>query len=465
MINLTQNQIKKLHTEQAASQLVINLHTLENEQSILGALLLAKADSELVQQLKSHNLTQSNFVSAQHKIFLTEIYKFFVTKRNQNTIQDFSLDFMEVSKDIALKYPEIFPKGYEEVRFLLLECVTKSNLKMSVNNSISEAKENYQKSLLSEIKKVDFNKMEVSESLAYLKNIFNEIDSQVITDKPLAGIDAMNHYMAEMEDKSNQKNIELPFSAFRDHGVVFGSTNLVSVAGSPKAGKTSFALQTAIEFAKQSKNVLFFTLELSVMEFMEKSLAYIANLNPVVIKNIHKPESRPEFVQRWSESCAYLFDNLKDNLAFIGDKKYSIWEICQTIKTANAKTKLDFIYIDQLSFIHTNNMFGSEKHKEYDYIVRELKELCKELKVCIVLLAQLNRGASGDDVGYANIQHIKDSSAIAETSDILILMKRNEKQANSNAVKIQVNCTVVSRHGKGGVVAIDWDTKLAKFEG
>ena len=306
--------------------------------------------------------------------------------------------------------------------------------------------------------------MEVLESVAYLQNVVKEIDSQTIVDKPFSGEDLMTHYMSEIEERNSQESIELPFDGFKTAGVVFGSSNLVSVAGSPKAGKTSFALQTALEFAKSNKNVLFFTLELAIVEMVEKSLAYFGTCNPVIIKNIHLPKNQDNHTKRWSDACKVLFNDLKDNISFIGDKKFSIWEICQTIRESNKANKLDFVYIDQLSFIHTNNMFGMEKHKEYDYIVRELKELCKELKICIVLLAQLNRGASGEDVDYADIQHIKDSSAVAETSDILILAKRNEKQAKMNNKRIQVNFTVVSRHSKGGLVALDWNTLLARFE-
>ena len=134
----------------------------------------------------------------------------------------------------------------------------------------------------------------------------------------------------------------------------------------------------------------------------------------------------------------------------------TIWEILNIVKRENLKSKIDLIVIDQLSFIQTEGKFSkSTKVQEYDYIVRQLKMLARDLKIPIILLTQLNREVEKRGDEMPRLADIKDSGGIEETSDMIFLIHKKDDKAN---------VYITSRHEAGGKFDLKWNVKLAKFE-
>ncbi|MEJ5167520.1 MAG: DnaB-like helicase C-terminal domain-containing protein, partial [Thermoanaerobaculia bacterium] len=79
--------------------------------------------------------------------------------------------------------------------------------------------------------------------------------------------------------------------------------------------------------------------------------------------------------------------------------------------------------------------------------VRALKELANELNIVIIVASQLNREAVKD--GSPSLIHLKDSGAIEEGADVVMLLTRKEN--NTLEVLVEKN-----RSGKIGKTSIAW---------
>ncbi len=86
-----------------------------------------------------------------------------------------------------------------------------------------------------------------------------------------------------------------------------------------------------------------------------------------------------------------------------------------------------------------------------------MKELADDLKVPIVLLAQINRGVESREDKIPTPSDLKDSGGLEEASDLMILMYL-EKEKN------EAYFNVVGRDVEGFKVPLTWNSNLAKFE-
>jgi len=125
----------------------------------------------------------------------------------------------------------------------------------------------------------------------------------------------------------------------------------------------------------------------------------------------------------------------------------------KALKKAQSPEGLDFIVIDYLQLITPTGRFSSRQEAVAD-ISRNMKLLAKQLGVPIMVLAQMKRSdADASDDGLPKLSGIRESGAIAQDSDVVILLHRNKspdedipptyvilaKQRNGEADKI-VKC-------------------------
>jgi replicative DNA helicase len=419
------------------------------EQSIIGNLLINNPYH--IELVKSHTITVDSFYNPDLKLIFGIIENQLPSK----------IEHLTTTKNLALAKDISF----EQASQLVFEAIANCSLanQSETLDKIAQAKA---KRKLLELSELDFFSDEPNQIIDEAKFIVKEAENSFEhnNQKATTGPSLFERYAQKKEELSKMQSLSLPFQAFQKAGIVFGSTHLVTISARPKVGKTSLALQTAVHFAEIGKKVMFISLELEEHECLDKCLGILGDYNPIVAKTyLENQHKMSDSIQtRYKMSVDKLFGDLNGKLFLEADKKMSIWKICQLVRQQKKKG-LEVVCIDQLSFIHTDGKF-KEKHREYDYIVRELKELAKELKVCIILLSQLNRSADGrDDDDMVQLSDIKDSSSIEETSDILILLQKSKKADIEGKEIVPIKAVITSRHSRGGLVALNFNTKTTKF--
>lgn len=161
-------------------------------------------------------------------------------------------------------------------------------------------------------------------------------------------------------------------------------TDLVIVAGRPFSGKTTFAVQLAMELTRFGK-IQFWSMEMSAGRIKEK-----------VDRYGHRYKTENFFIK--SPNSTTLQKIYKYALA---DKPVAI-------------------FVDQLNKIQAK---GQKEYEQFTNIARGLKELSGKLKIPIFCLAQINRDAQN---GRPYLYQLKGSGSIEEESDVVMLLQAGE---------------------------------------
>jgi len=214
----------------------------------------------------------------------------------------------------------------------------------------------------------------------------------------------------------------------------FKEQQLITIGGATKHGKTQFGL------------------------FLMEQLV---ELNPVMIP---LEQSNEEIVEQ-------RFDNGYSIPKFLSPEKLSArvtvdW-IEERIVEGIAKYNSKLVLIDHLGYINDFGKGGEFKRENLAYrigqIMKGLKNLAKKWNVVIILLVHISQKDEGHP---PTLEDIKNSSDIAQESDVVIMVWRKNEQKNK--VRIYQNETLVSvmanrRTGRNGNVGLKFDTKTGRY--
>jgi replicative DNA helicase len=135
--------------------------------------------------------------------------------------------------------------------------------------------------------------------------------------------------------------------------------------------------------------------------------------------------------------------------------QFSISEILTSIRKEHKENGLKFVFIDYVQLIKTDSKKGT-RYLEIAEITRDLKLLAKELKIVIIILAQLGRGSiSKDEPG---LEDLKESSSIADDSDTVILLYKGKN--DTKWLKLAKN----RMFGKFTKARIEYNPKTQSYE-
>lgn len=184
----------------------------------------------------------------------------------------------------------------------------------------------------------------------------------------------------------------------------------------PWVWKTSISLSLAYEIVTQNKKCLILSLEMTAKEIASRLVSKISSVSMWSLSRIQW-----ERINEVARSVAEKLDFISNFTVY--DSVIDIDSIVSTIRRVKIKTWLDVVFIDYLWLISTTRR-ESSRNLEIQYMTRVLKQLAKELNICIVVLSQLNR-----NVEQANRQpqlsDLRDSWAIEQDADVVILLHRN----------------------------------------
>ena len=195
----------------------------------------------------------------------------------------------------------------------------------------------------------------------------------------------------------------------------FDEESLIVVGGAPSMGKTLFTQALSINVGvDQAKNTMFFSMEMSSRQLYERFISGLSNVSP---QKLRLAKFNAEDNGRISQAVS-LLDN--SGIYYTDEQGLSISQIRSKARKHKAKYgDLKMIIIDYLGLIKL------EKADRHDIAVgnvtRSLKELAKEIKTPIVLIAQANRTTS-----RPNMRSLKDSSCIEADADVIMFVHRHE---------------------------------------
>lgn len=190
--------------------------------------------------------------------------------------------------------------------------------------------------------------------------------------------------------------------------------DLVIVAGSSSMGKTSFALGAAESAASLGFKVLVFSCEMTTEQLLMRS---IASNSGVPLGLIRAPNKlRDCDFPRICDSIEKMSDW---NMEIDDPAGITLTELTRKVRKAKKKG-LDLVLVDYLQIMKYDK---SKEVMELDNITTGLKNLAKELNICVMLLSQLNRG-SEKDKRKPVMSDLRGSGMIENNSDVILFPYR-----------------------------------------
>ncbi|KAA3166288.1 replicative DNA helicase, partial [Akkermansia sp. BIOML-A61] len=195
--------------------------------------------------------------------------------------------------------------------------------------------------------------------------------------------------------------------------------DLIVIAARPSVGKTAFALHLARHAALAGNAVAVYSLEMQGERLGDRWLMAACNINPYRWRNgIPNPQEVAE-ARTTASGLAQLPIYVDDS------SSVSMDHIRSSARLLKSRKQCDMIIIDYLQLCDmSTKQVNRNREQEVAQATRKAKLLAKELHIPVVLLSQLNRESENRPGGRPELAHLRESGAIEQDADIVILLYR-----------------------------------------
>jgi replicative DNA helicase len=214
---------------------------------------------------------------------------------------------------------------------------------------------------------------------------------------------------------------------------------LVTVLAPTGGGKTSFAVQTALNSALQNHPVAFFSLEMTEEQLMTRMVAHLTSL-PSFALWTRRIGSSPEDLKKIEDLRALGLP------IYLARDTWTLDDVLRAIVTAKLRFGCRLVIIDYLQKIIAPQQ--ERRELEVAMVAKELKRYALQQEVAVIALSQVNTEREG---------RARESRVIEHESDVMLFLKASE----FGRVKIEVR---KNRMGESGhIIEADFNAELCRF--
>jgi len=190
----------------------------------------------------------------------------------------------------------------------------------------------------------------------------------------------------------------------------YNEGDLIVMAGRPGMGKTAIALTLTKEFAQRGGKALFISLEMSNEQLAKRYISLIGDIENWKIRNgVLKSHE--------IEQVCNIANNQQIEFFIDDDVDSRIAQIKAKAKLHKSRKGLDLLVIDYIQLIKGTK---TNREQEVAEISRTLKLLAKELKITVMILAQLSRKSEERADKRPMLSDLRESGAIEQDADIVM---------------------------------------------
>lgn len=187
----------------------------------------------------------------------------------------------------------------------------------------------------------------------------------------------------------------------------------------PGVGKTSFALNLAVQAAERGASVAFFSLEMSSTEIAQRLLSARSSIP------LQKIRSARIAGEDWQE-IANAAGNLSRLDIMIDDTPgTTVTEIRAKARRMLRGKEKGLVVVDYLQLVEASGRRFDSRVSEVSEMSRGLKIMAKDLGVPVVALSQLSRQSEARAGKRPQLSDLRESGSIEQDADIVILLDRS----------------------------------------
>jgi replicative DNA helicase len=239
----------------------------------------------------------------------------------------------------------------------------------------------------------------------------------------------------------------------------FQKSDLIILAARPAVGKTSLALNFALNAARRFRKVVaYFSLEMSAEQLVLRLLSTETGIDQQRLR-------RGEIEDHEWDVIMAAAGELSGTMLFIDDTPaMSALELRTKARRLQAEHGLDLIVVDYLQLMRGDNR-SENRVQEISYISRALKGLARELEAPVIALSQLSRAIESRADHKPMLSDLRESGSIEQDSDIVMFIYR-EDMSKENSDKKNIADIIVAKHRNGptDTIPLFFRKELTKFE-
>lgn len=426
-------------------------HSLEGEQSVLGAMLLDK-DAIVV---ASEVLREDDFYKEAH----TEIFEAVIELYNRNEPVDLVTLSEELKKRGTLEavggsiYLADLSDAVSTTANIKYYCEIveeKSVLRRLIKASDDIISKGYQADEevnsiieLAEKKIFDITQRRGHEGFAVIKDVlldsFNKIEEM---SKRKGGITGLATGFTDLDSKTSGLQ----------------NSDLVLLAARPSMGKTALGMNVAQNCAlKSNASVAIFSLEMSKEQLVQRMLSSESHVELGKVINGQLSEDE------WPKLVNAMGPLSKAKIYIDDTPGITVMEMRGKCRKLKVEKGLDLIVVDYLQLMQGNGKIES-RQQEISSISRGLKGLAKEMNCPVVALSQLSRAPELRADHRPILSDLRESGAIEQDADIVMFLYRDEYY-NPDSDKKNVGEVIIAKHRNGptGTVEMVFMGQYTKF--
>ena len=272
-----------------------------------------------------------------------------------------------------------------------------------------------------------------------LLNVYDRLEELAESGSDIAGLSTGLH---DLDRKINGLN----------------KSDLLLIAARPGMGKTSLALNVALNVAKSTdKTVAFCSLEMSREQLATRLLSNESFVDNQKLTTGKLDEEDWGKLSLASSALSQTDIRVDDNPAI-------------TVAEMNAKCRrldnLGLVVIDylQLMTAAAPGKSGENRVTVVSEISRALKIMAKELNVPVICLSQLSRANESRTDKRPMLSDLRESGAIEQDADSVMFIYRDDYYNENSEGKNIAECIVAkNRHGETGTVKLQWLPQFTTF--
>ncbi len=238
-------------------------------------------------------------------------------------------------------------------------------------------------------------------------------------------------------------------------------SDLIILAARPAMGKTTLVTNLAYNVATiEKKSVLFFSLEMSKEQLVDRMLADAAGVDSW---NIRTGNLSDDDFAKLSEAMG----EMAEAPIYIDDTPgVSVLEMRTKARRAAHENELGLIIIDYLQLMQGSGSSQAQGNRvqEVSEISRGLKPLARVLTVPVIALSQLSRSVESRQPQIPQLADLRESGSIEQDADIVMFIYR-EAYYNPETERENITDLILAkhRHGPTGTVELYFHPERLRF--
>jgi replicative DNA helicase len=433
-------------------------HSIEAEQSVLGALILDNNSIDKVADL----LRAEDFYNEGHRLVYEHI--------NRLAADNHAADAVTVSESLRAAGKLEYVGGLAYIGAIANAVPSAANVRRYAEIVRDRSIMRRLAAVATDIAEAAFNPMGKSS-----EQLLDEAEGKVFEiaesgDRSKANFVSLSELTAQAIDRveelyrrDNTSDVTGIATGYKDLDTMTAGLqrgDLVIVAGRPSMGKTAFSLNIGEHVALRLKlPVAVFSMEMGALQLAMRMIGSVGKLDQHVLRTGRLTDGD------WTKFTDAL-SQLDTSPMYIDESPgLNPYELrARARRLARQVGGLGLIIVDYIQLMSATGT-GENRATEVSEISRSLKSLAKELQVPVIALSQLNRSLEQRPNKRPVMSDLRESGAIEQDADVILFIYRdevyNQDSPNKGVAEIIIG---KQRNGPIGTVNLTFRGEFTRFE-